>query len=106
MFSQKHRLNSRCFEEVLKNGRPIYQGLFKLVFKESPDFKISIVVPKKVARLSSTRHRIKRSVTNVLKNIAKLPKSGLYIVFVQKSTKDTAEPLISTELNSLFDKIR
>ena len=106
MFAQRHRLNSRCFEELLKKGKFTYHKSFKLIWEDAPDLKIAVVVPKKVARLSVTRHKFKRIVVNLLKTIINLPKKGSYIVFVQKNIKDLPKEEVSSELNSLFECVK
>lgn len=106
MFSRKHRIDSRCFDEILKKGKSVYQGVFRLFFIKTQDFKITVVVPKKTTRLSVTRHRIKRRAGSLLKKTNNIPTTGNFIVFVQKNISDIKDDTVATELNNLFDKIK
>ena len=106
MFSGKHRIHSRCFDEILKKGTSVYHGVFRLFFIKTEGFKMAVVVPKKVAKLSVIRHRIKRRVVSLLKKIHNIPDTGNYIIFVQKNILDSENDSIATELNGLFDKIK
>ncbi len=58
-----------------------------------------IIVPKKVARLSITRHRIKRRVRAALRD---LPNSRAAVIFPQASVKDMEYDVMKSELQKLL----
>ena len=63
----------------------------------------AVVVPKKVARLSVTRHRIKRRTLEALRGLT--PPKAL-ILFPKASVLTQDFPSIRTELAELLSKIR
>jgi len=98
VFKRRHRLTRAAFEALLKAGTRRSGPHFSIIRSTSvPGY--AVVVPKKVARLSTARHRIKRRVLAVLKTLP-LPK-GL-IVFPRAVVKDMPYDEIRTELTKLL----
>lgn len=63
----------------------------------------AVVVSKKVARLSVTRHRIKRQILSILRSFPELPEA--LIVFPKASAFQLDLLHIQADLTNLFSKI-
>ncbi len=62
----------------------------------------AVVIPKKVARLSVTRHRIKRRIFNALRTI---PLPPALIIFPRASASSVSYQDIHTEIAQLLSQI-
>jgi len=84
-------------------GRRLASPNFSIVFTQSSENAgYAVVVPKKVARLSVTRHRIKRRVAAALRTL-EVPPSIIIFPKVAVNTMDFQA--IKTELATLLSKI-
>lgn len=63
----------------------------------------AVVVPKKVARLSVTRHRLKRQIYSVMR--PKLNTPGIYIVYARPGSASLPFQTLKEELEGLFTRI-
>ncbi len=98
VFKRRNRLSRVAFEAVLQSGRRFSSIHFSFVSSETvPGY--AVVVPKKVARLSVTRHRIKR---RVMEAIRTLPLSKGLIIFPRAEVKDMRYDEIQLELTKLL----
>jgi ribonuclease P protein component len=89
------------FPAVLSAGRRLSSPHFTLIFsKEAKGY--AVVVSKKVARLSVTRHRIKRQVLTALRTLA-LPSS--LVVFPKSSASSVSYQDIRAEIAGVLSKI-
>lgn len=90
------------FATALKGGGRLSSAHFTAVLpREASGY--AVVVSKKVARLSSTRHRIKRRALEALRTLA-LPPS--IILFPKSSVQDMTYQQTREELAELLSKIR
>lgn len=72
MFARRKRFSREEFPLALRAGKRISSEHFTALLPEHAT-GYAIVVPKKVARLSVTRHRIKRQLSGVLERVTPLP---------------------------------
>ena len=86
------------FHSALKSGRRIFSPHFTAVLPKNT-FGYAVVVSKKVARLSVTRHRIKRRVIEALRTLS-LPPS--VILYPQASVLDMEYDGLRMELIKLL----
>lgn len=90
------------FAAALKGGERLSSAHFTAILpKEASGY--AVVVSKKVARLSVTRHRIKRRALEALRTLA-LPPS--IILFPKSSVQDMTYQQTREELAELLSKIR
>lgn len=90
------------FAAALAGGGRLSSAHFSAILpKEASGY--AVVVSKKVARLSVTRHRIKRRVLEALRFLT-LPKS--IILFPKSSVQDMTYQQTKEELAELLSKIR
>jgi len=108
VFPRKKWLPRSLFQTVLTNGRRLSSENFSIVFSDSAQglpagrYGFSVSIPKKVARLSVTRHRIKRQVSAALQALP-LPKA--LIVFPRASVHSVSYQDMKSELTRLLSKI-
>ncbi len=98
VFKRRNRLSRAVFETTLKSGKRRSSTHFSIVRSET-ESGYAVVVSKKTARLSVTRHRIKRRILEVLRTLP-LPK-GL-IVFPRAGVKDMGYDEMQLELTKLL----
>lgn len=85
----------------MKGGRRLSSTNFSVVFsKEVKGY--AVVVPKKVARLSVTRHRIKRRVLAALRALPTNTLPPALIVFPKASASSVSYQDIQAELKNLL----
>jgi ribonuclease P protein component len=101
VFPKKKRLPRAIFQKVL-NGRRVSSMHFSAAFSNEYD-GYAVIVPKKVARLSVTRHRIKRRVLEALRK-SRLPASSL-VLFPKQTVATLPYKEVEEELKSLLSKI-
>ncbi|MHB8710300.1 MAG: ribonuclease P protein component [Minisyncoccota bacterium] len=102
MFPRRERLPRALFPSALKAGRRFSSANFTAILPYDAT-GYAVVVSKKVARLSVTRHRIKRRVLEALRTLS-IPKS--LILFPKTSALQLDRQHIQGELADLLSKIR
>ncbi|MCX6787915.1 MAG: ribonuclease P protein component [Candidatus Kaiserbacteria bacterium] len=103
MFPQRERLPRAKFPAALSSGRRLSSVNFSVVLpKEAHGY--AVIVSKKVARLSVTRHLIKRRVLVTLRALA--PRPPALIVFPKAPVSKMSVQDIKAELAVLLSKIR
>lgn len=111
MIPKKNRfIGSKSIERVYKSARPVRSEAFNIRVKKSntEDYRLAVVVSKKVSKLAVVRNRIRRRVfEEVRKNLAGNPNlSGREIiitVFDESAATEKADKL-SRQLKKLFEK--
>ena len=97
MFKRSFRLSRDAFLKAQKTGRRLSSSNFSVI--QSDVFGYAVVISKKVARLSVTRHKMKRRVLEALRTIS-LP-AGL-IVFPRAEVANMKYDEIRSELATLL----
>jgi len=100
VFARTKRLPRAAFPAALLKGRRVSSEHFTVVFPETVQ-GYAVVISKKTARLSVTRHRIKRRVYAALRTL-NLPKS--LIVFPRSSADSVSFQDMKAELAELISK--
>lgn len=103
MLPKKSRLTrSRLKEALFGRGQRIQSDHFSaIVLSKTGGY--TIVIPKKIARLSTTRHRLKRRVVGALQSLSPLPPS--LILFPKASLQTLDHRHLVKELAALLSKI-
>lgn len=95
MFPRRKRLSRSAFPLAVKNGRRISsKHLTAVIPKDAEGY--AVVVSKKTARLSVTRHRIKRRTLEALRGLPNLPRS--VILYPRASVLDMRYNELQQEL--------
>lgn len=101
MFPRRERLSRAAFPKAVSHGRRVSSANFSVIVPDEAR-GYAVVVSKKVARLSVTRHRMKRQVLAALRSL-RLPPA--LVVFPKSSAAALSTPLMRAELSSLLSKI-
>ena len=102
VFPRRQRFPRALFPTALKGGRRLSSPHFSIILpREGAGY--AVVVSKKVARLSVTRHRIKRRILEVLRT---LPLPQALIIFPKSSAADIPRQEIYIELETLLSNTR
>ncbi len=101
MFSRRERLHRAEFSRTSRTGQRLSSIHFTAILT-SDGTGYAVVVSKKVASLSVTRHRIKRQVLEALRTLT-LPKS--LILFPKASIAQLNYTQIKEDLSDLLSKI-
>lgn len=102
VFPRRKRLSRAAFPRTLSTGRRVSSPHFVAVIpKETGGY--AVIVPKKVARLSVTRHRIKRRVLEALRTLPLLPPA--LILFPKPPVAHMTHKDVCMELTDLLSKI-
>lgn len=106
--SKKFRLSKKNdFEAVFENGRKIY-GKYVSLFAVKNNLKFNrfgVIVSNKVSKKAVERNRIRRRITEVIKQDFKLLKNGFDFVIVAKhQIRDKNYQSIKDEILELFVK--
>ena len=106
MLRKNHRLPRSLFDTVFKSGKSTHTSHFikKTQRVESwNDFAISVVVPKKVARLATSRNKIKRRIYSLVRELTpKLDRPQRSIVMLKKNPQDIPKSELRAELHNIF----
>ncbi|OGG65025.1 hypothetical protein A3C94_02145 [Candidatus Kaiserbacteria bacterium RIFCSPHIGHO2_02_FULL_55_17] len=98
MFPRHKRLPRAQFPTVLKSGRRFSSpDLTVVVSQEARGY--AVVIPKKVARLAVTRHRMKR---RVLAALHAVPLPPALLIFPKASASSVSYKDIQTEIKTLL----
>lgn len=108
MFPKALRLNrSEKIKKVVERGLNIRMPFFILKYIYSEDFKITIVVSKKVSKLAVNRNRIKRIFRAAIQNLLKFEKIKWNIVFFPHSDSLLLKSIdLQPLINKAFNKIK
>jgi len=101
VFSRRERLNREIFPSIIKNGRRLSSPHFSAIFSSEAK-GYAVVISKKVARLSVTRHRIKRRIFAALRT---LPLPPALIIFPKSSASSVSYEDIKVEIKQLLSTI-
>jgi ribonuclease P protein component len=107
MLAKKNRADKKNVDLVFKNGRFLNLFLFSIRFfiqDSKKEAKISVIVPKNIAKLAVKRNRLRRITYGVLKDLIKfLPKGLVGVILFKKYEEDSS--LIKNEIEKIFDKL-
>lgn len=106
MLSKRNRLGSEFFKNLFKKGVIVDSQYFsiKYVKGNKEDFKISIIVPKKVSLKAVERNLLKRRFLSiVLEEKSLLIKGFSYVFYLKKGVDSISRDAIKT---NIIEKIR
>lgn len=106
MVPQKNRLGSEFFKNLFKKGTIVDSERFsiKYIKGNKGDFRISVVVPKKVSLKATERNVLKRRFLSVVLEQKTLLKEGFsYVFYLKKGIESIQKDLLAAEI---IEKIR
>lgn len=124
MLPKKNRADKKAVEKIFKEGKFVNSPnlTFKFVMRGNKDFlmsnteascsllkplfpRISVIVPKSVAKLAVKRNSLRRLLYSILmKYIKDLPVSLVGVFIFKKAENDTI--ILENEIKTIFNKIR
>jgi len=108
MIPKKNRLNSLFFKNLFKKGKSIDNILFSLKYVKDniQEYKVSIVVSKKVSKKATERNLLKRRFLSVvIENKDILLKDTSYIFYPKKNSLTTERNILQNEIFLVLQKI-
>ena len=105
MLPAENRLNLSFFRNDRKKTKKVFSRYFVFEFQKEPNiFKVAALVTKKVAPKATDRNRIKRTVTEAVKNNKDL--EGNLKIVVLKNISDLKTSQIQELLGQLLIKLK
>jgi ribonuclease P protein component len=108
MLSKKNRLGSLFFKNLFKKGKIVDSQSFSLKYIEGTgeDFKISVVVSKKISLHATERNLLKRRFLSVLLEQKSLLIKGFsYIFYLKKGVEKLPRQEVFHEIQEKITKI-
>lgn len=102
MFPRQKRFPRAQFPTALRSGRRLSSQHFIVIIPKTGE-GYAVIVPKKIARLSVTRHRIKRQISALLEEMS-LPTA--LIIFSRSSLSGVHYQDMKKELIDLLSRIQ
>jgi len=104
MLPKKKRINTRLFNEIIKNGKVFYGSffVFKYIKQSYPHY--SFVVPKSIAKNSYLRNKYRRIGFNLIKNIDLKDLGGIF--FYKKQFKDVKKEDLEKDIVFILNSIK
>jgi ribonuclease P protein component len=106
MLRKNHRLPRSLFDTVFARGKSTHSPHFikkSLPVRSWEEFVVSVVVPKKVARLATSRNRMKRRVYGVVRElIPELKAPERSILILKKNPESMRRCELVAELHNIF----
>ena len=84
MLKKTERLSRFVFSLHFAKGKKVHQTYTSIITAKADNFRMAVVVGKKVSKKSPTRNRIKRRIYGLLEEVKKERKlTGVYIVIAK-----------------------
>lgn len=108
MLARANRLRRAEFNEYFKRGKRLHSDHFTVVYVAAPDFKVSVVVSKKVAKKAHDRNRLKRQMYGFVGLFSKETKvAGVFMIYpkptLTKLVTKKQKEVIKSELSRLLN---
>lgn len=106
MVATQHRIPRAQFPTYFASGKRFHSEYFTVVYTKSIDFKVSVVVSKKVAKSAVDRNRLRRRAYGVVERFVKdQSMSGVYIVLYKPGALKAARVGLQGQLAGLLAQI-
>lgn len=105
MLRKSERLNSQQFKRYFTTGRRLHSPALTLIFHPHPSFHGAVVVPKKVHKLAVNRNHLRRRLYNVLYQFKLKGVTGVWLVVVKPSAKQTTTTKLKHQLSDLLNRL-
>lgn len=112
MLPKRCRLTTSEFEEVIKAGRTtdgvnLSLKFFVATTNQNKSLKLAAVAPSRVAKTSVAKHKVKRRLYNLIREVAIEPQRAARVALFAKNdlTKVTNE-VLKEEISQLFKRAK
>ncbi len=108
MLARANRLRRAEFNEYFKRGKRLHGDHFTVVYVADSDFKVSVVVSKKVAKKAHDRNRLKRQIYGFVGLLSKETNvAGVFMIYpklaLTKLVTQKRKEVIKGELSRLLN---
>ncbi len=106
MVATKNRIPRALFPTYFASGKRFHSECFTVIYTKTTDFRVSVVVSKKVAKQAVDRNRLRRRAYGVVERLAKVqPTHGVYIILYKPGALNTTRVLLQDQLKNLLAQI-
>lgn len=108
MLSKEERISRSFFPSVLKRGKSLHAAHLSLKYLPAAHGgQFSLVVSKRVIKQAVGRHRLKRQVYSVLRELQRLKKARISgVFFAKQGSEKLSFKEISEEVGTLLAQVR
>ncbi len=108
MLSRKHRLSKqKDFDRVYKSGKQCAAPhlILKGVRNDADFSRFAIIISKKIAKKAVDRNRVKRQISEIIRQrLAKIKTGFDLVIIVKKDVLDQSSDVLAKELDGLLGK--
>jgi ribonuclease P protein component len=103
MFSKKHRITKRLFEEVFSNGKTIKTNYFLLKYRTNEEniVRVSVVASKKIFKTAVLRNKVKRKFKAILKETNLIQTNNDLIFILNKNIEIAKRKDVTLIINQI-----
>ena len=106
MVASQNRISRAHFPTYFASGKRFHGEFFTVVYTKSTDFRVSVVVSKKVAKNAVDRNRLHRRAYGVVERLNKEQSLvGVYIILYKSGALKAARVALQTQLEALLAQI-
>jgi ribonuclease P protein component len=105
MFKKIHRVSSWLFKPTMKS-KTHFSSYFRIKYlKTSTDFKISIVVPKKIIKKRVARNTLKRKILHYIKQSIVTDKNFYCVFWMSKDISTIEKKIWQNDIDQIIHKL-
>ena len=105
MFKKRHRLTAREFDQYFKSGRRVHSPAFTLIYHYAEgEYKVAMVVPKKVVKTAVKRNLLRRRLLHILRPII-AEHQGIFIFIAKKNAANGSVAELQAELTEIVGRV-
>ncbi len=106
MVASQNRISRAHFPTYFASGKRFHSEFFTVVYTKSTDFRVSVVVSKKIAKSAVDRNRLRRRAYGVVERLNKEQSLvGVYIVLYKSGALKVTRVALQTQLVALLAQI-
>ncbi|MFN3693263.1 MAG: ribonuclease P protein component [Candidatus Paceibacteria bacterium] len=107
MVATQNRIPRAQFPAYFASGKRFHSEYFTLVYTKATDFRVSVVVSKKVAKSAVDRNRLRRRAYGVIERLNREHAvGGIYIILYKSGALKATRLTLQTELAGLLAQIQ
>ncbi len=106
MVATQNRVSRSQFPAYFASGKRFHSEYFTIVYTKAADFRVSVVVSKKVAKSAVDRNRLRRRAYGVVERFAKEHTvGGIYIILYKPGALKATRVALQSQLATLLAQI-
>lgn len=104
MLKPIHRISSVLFRRIFRKSKKTFSRFFRLAYTPADNFKLAVVVPKKIYKKRVDRNRQKRRIIHRVKELVPLSAPYSCIIWLQKDVSLLSSDDLHKEISLLLEK--